>query len=171
MKDYPIAALKKNDDAVVEQIIEEHYEAIFKYCFFRVRQKEEAEDLTQEVFLHFFKAIHRYEDKGKPRAYLFRIAKHLCINWAKRNKPEYVEDIEQYNISIDEIEKNVTSMDLQIALQYLSEMEREVVLLRYMHDLPMQEIAKITQKNRFAVRYQLNKGLEKLKNYIERGVN
>ncbi len=170
MKDYPIAALKKNDDLIVEQIVEAHYEAIFKYCFFRIRQKEEAEDLTQDVFFNFFKAIHRYEDKGKPRAYLFQIAKNLCTNWAKRNKPVYVEDIEQYSFSIDEIEKNVTSMDLQIAFQYLSESERELVLLRYMHDLQVQEIAKITQKNRFAVRYQLGKGLEKLKKYIERGV-
>lgn len=169
MKDYPIAALKKRDNVVVELIVEEHYEAIFNYCYVRIRQKEEAEDLTQEVFLNFFKAIHRYEDRGKPRAYLFQIANHLCINWAKKNKPAYVEDIESYGFTMDIFHKKITNMDLQQAIQLLSDTEREVILLRYMHDLPIQEMTIILKKNRFAIHYQLRKGLEKLKKYMERG--
>lgn len=134
MKDYPIVALKNRETVAVAQIVEEHYEAIFNYCYVRIRQKEEAEDLTQEVFLNFFKAIHRYEDRGKPRAYLFQIAKHLCINWSKKYKPTYVEDIESYDFTIDAFDQKITNLDLQQALQFLSDTEREVILLRYMHD-------------------------------------
>ena len=63
--------------------LEDKYNKIYRYCYYRVRNKDVAEDLTQETFLRFFES--NYQEKGREMNYLYTIAKNLCINEIKNN--------------------------------------------------------------------------------------
>ena len=59
--------------------LEEQYDKIYRYCYFKIRQREIAEDITQETFLRFFERSD-YISKGRSLQYLYTIARHLCID-------------------------------------------------------------------------------------------
>ena len=65
--------------------LEEYYDDIYRYCFFRMRDRSLAEDLTQETFLRFLETS-AYHDRGKPLAFLYTIARNLCIDHIRRTK-------------------------------------------------------------------------------------
>ena len=72
--------------------IEEQYDKIFHYCYYRIRDKNVAEDITQEVFLRFYTS--NYVEQQKEIRYLYTIARNLCIDeYRKRNI--YKSQIEQ----------------------------------------------------------------------------
>ena len=64
--------------------IEEQYDKIFRFCYYRVHNREMAEDLTQETFLRFMNS--HYEERGEGIRYLYVIARNLCIEESKRRK-------------------------------------------------------------------------------------
>ena len=57
--------------------IEEQYDKIFHYCYYRIRDKNVAEDITQEVFLRFYNS--NYVEQQKEIRYLYTIARNLSI--------------------------------------------------------------------------------------------
>lgn len=65
--------------------LEEQYDKIYRYCYFKVHSRETAEDITQETFLRFFES-RNYEDTGKPLHYLYTVARNLCIDEYRRKK-------------------------------------------------------------------------------------
>ncbi|MGL5677818.1 MAG: RNA polymerase sigma factor, partial [Cellulosilyticaceae bacterium] len=66
--------------------LEDQYDKIYKYCYFKVKIKEIAEDLTQETFLKYF-AQNAYISRGKPLAYLYTIAKNQCTDYFRKQQP------------------------------------------------------------------------------------
>ena len=65
--------------------IEDEYDKIFRFCYWKVRSKEIAEDLTQETFLRFLDS--QYAEQGKRIRYLYTIARNLCIDESRKHKP------------------------------------------------------------------------------------
>ena len=67
--------------------IGEQYDKVYRYCYFKVHDKRLAEDLTQETFLRYFMQ-HSYIHRGKQLAYLYTIARNLCIDYYRRHQEE-----------------------------------------------------------------------------------
>ncbi len=148
--------------------LREEYGKIYRYCYFKVRNRALAEDLTQEAFLRFF-ARHDYVDRGKPLAYLYTVARNLCADSFRERKALPLED-EQNEIPAQgdayaALEANVA---LRQALAGLAEDERELLLLRYANELSMAEISGFTGLSRFALRRKINGALGKLKQTLKR---
>lgn len=59
--------------------IDQHYDKIYKYCYFRLHNRDLAEDITQETFLRFF-AGDTYRDTGQALQFLYTVARNLCID-------------------------------------------------------------------------------------------
>ena len=68
--------------------IDREYDRIYRYCYYRLRSREEAEDVTQETFLRYF-ASDTYQDTGRTLQYLYTIARNLCIDerWRPLTQP------------------------------------------------------------------------------------
>ncbi len=165
----PIKKIKNGDLDIAEQVVSENYEAIYKYCYWKVGNSADAQDITQEVFLNFVKNIDTYTDRGKPRAFLYTIAKNLCINWSKKIKPDYIESTKEIIdiFATEKMESMVDKIELEEIINQLPEEQREVIVLRYGHDLKVNEIAVIIGKSRFTVRYRINLALATIKNKLK----
>lgn len=167
-----IKKIKHGDEDIAEQIVSANYNDIYKYCYWKIGSSEEAQDITQEVFLSFIRNINNYSDRGKPKAFLYTIAKNLCINWNKKNKPAHLEDTKDIiDISATEKINHITDkVTLEHIVNELPQEEQEIIVLRYSHDLKINEIAIITGKSRFSVRYRINSALATIKNKLKGSV-
>lgn len=156
----------------IEEMIRENYADIFRYCFWRTKQRSDAEDLTQETFLCFINSLSHYSDRGKPKALLYTIARNLCINWHKRMKPLPLSDETLENISFVEADKEVEIANRLTLHKYMNQLpkdQQEILLLRYYLELQVNEIAKTLGISRFAVMYRLRTAMKNLRQDIRKG--
>lgn len=144
--------------------LQDQYEKIYRYCYFKVNNKEIAEDLTQETFLKYFSQT-SYINRGKPLAYLYTIAKNLCVDYYRNNNKEKKLDTEiLVNDTISKVETNLT---VRQAVSTLPKDLQELLLLRYANELKVNEIASIMGISRFSVSRKLNKAYGELKTILK----
>lgn len=127
--------------------LEEQYDKIYRYCYFKVHQQEIAEDITQETFLRFLESSN-YVNAGKAMHYLYTIARNLCIDEYRRTKTEVLDEkiVDRYAE-----EDMITRIAVKMALTELNEADRELLLLRYVNEVPISVICKLYGISRFAV--------------------
>ncbi len=138
--------------------LEEQYEKIYTFCYFKVYNREIAEDITQDTFLRYFDGA-QYLEKGKKLAYLYIIARNLCIDYFRKSAVTIDQSVLSYN-KADNLD---TSIAVRIAVSRLSEEDQEMVLLRFTNELRIGEIAEYLGLSRFAVNRRLKTILKQLK--------
>ena len=140
----------------------EQYDKIYRYCYFRVKNPVIAEDITQETFLRFLES-NTYQEKGYALHYLYTIAKNLCVDeYRKQEEVPLTKEIEESSFETLWVEK----LSIQFALEKLTEEERELILLRYVNEVPVSVICKLQECSRFALYRKINRVLKKLKQDI-----
>ncbi|MCR5601234.1 MAG: sigma-70 family RNA polymerase sigma factor [Ruminococcus sp.] len=143
--------------------INEQYDKIYRYCFLKVRHKETAEDITQETFLRYLEHPD-YKSVDKTLQLLYTIAGNLCKDEFRKKKASELSDTAPSN---DDIEDSVLSgFDLKQALNKLSEDDKEIILLRYVNEVPVNVIAKMQNISRFALNRRINRILTSLHEYM-----
>lgn len=144
--------------------MQEQYDKIYRYCYYKVRNSVLAEDLTQETFLKYF-AQNAYIDRGKRLAYLYVIARNLCVDSFRKIQPELLTEDIPHTDCFEQIELNYT---LWHALKTLPEQERELLLLRYVNELSVGEISSIMGISRFAIYRKTGSAIDALKKLLEK---
>ena len=168
-----IEQAQEGDRDAFGQIYSLFFRRIYRYCQFNVESVQVAEDLCQETFLRAFGSFSSFSQRqgGSFQAYLFRIARNLIID-AKRKKKEIrlfeYQDIEQESDLDEQIEKKEANQKLQEALAKLSEIERQVIILRYFEEMTTAEVAKVINLREGALRVRTHRILKKLKAIIEK---
>lgn len=158
------------------------YDKIYRYCYYKLNNRELAEDVTQEAFLRFFKS--GYEDRGKEMQYLYTIAKNLCMDEFRKRKYETVLSKENMNnISFSEegegssgfavtyesgFEKKVVNeISVKDALQKLPEEDREILLMRFANEEAISVIAEVYGMSRFALYRKIKQALNRIRILLE----
>ncbi|MDE6433164.1 MAG: sigma-70 family RNA polymerase sigma factor [Lachnospiraceae bacterium] len=145
--------------------IDEQYDCVYRYCYYRLRHTQLAEDITQETFLRYFES-RGVENTGRPLAFLYTIARNLCIDEYRKRKPLELSE----NLPGEDMENAlVDSVMLRQALQSLTGQERELILLRYVNEVPVADLAKFYGVSRFALYRETKKVLKKLERRISDG--
>lgn len=155
----------------LEQWVHEHASRVRGYLLGMVRRDDVADDLTQETFARALKAASRYEERGRVRAYLLRIADRLACDWARRNGREVagpeswesgVPD-ERHAEPVDQLAAAEASQQVTVALEALSPAQRRVLLLRFYGDLEFAQIADMVEMPLGTVLSHCHRGLAALK--------
>ena len=142
--------------------LEEQYDKIYRYCYYKLRHTQLAEDITQETFLRYLES-RGTGDAGRPLAFLYTIAGNLCIDeYRKRKFSELPEELPGENPE----STMVDSVILAQALHELTEQEPELVLLRYVNEVPVADLAGMYGISRFALYRETKKVLKKLERRI-----
>lgn len=141
--------------------LDEQYEKIYRYCYYKLRHRESAEDVTQETFLRFFRT---YEGRGQNLPLLYTIARNLCTDEFRKRKSEPLDETESQITFEDTVLQNAA---LQAELNKLSEEDRELLLLRYVNEVPLSTLCKLYGLSRFAIYRRCAKLLSELRQRME----
>lgn len=127
--------------------IEEQYDSIYRYCYFKLRHAQTAEDITQEAFLRYWE---RYQPlpNGLAIRYLYTIAKNLCADEYRKQKTIPLDEV--ISEPLEEVDLP-DKLSVRAALSKLSAQEQELLLLRYVNEVPIGTIATLFGISRFAV--------------------
>lgn len=169
-----IRRVQQGDREAYRLLVEKYYDDVFRYCFYKTGQEQPAYDCAQDTFLHLTKYIMMYTERGKFKAYLFSIARNACHDYFRRQQNgggisfEQAEEYAQAMGSCDAALGNVELKDLlRQALNRLPMMQREVVVLHYLHDFKLREIAKMTGVSLPTAKSRLRQGMQKLRSILE----
>ena len=146
--------------------IEEQYDKIYRYCYFKLYDKQLAQDITQEAFLRFYRQGLSF-DNGRELPYLYTIAKNLCIDEFRKQPAGNIEEAAN-EAAVDPSEGWIDTLVLRAAVSQLPSDEQELLFLRYVNELPITSICKITGLSRFAVYRRLSKSLKWLKEELKK---
>ena len=149
--------------------LERQYEKLLRYCYMKTKNKELAEDIVQDTYLKFWQNK-SYRDIGKEEAYLYTIARNLCMDAFRRPVCENID--EQPDLSDEhaqDAQQVIERIAIDAALDRLADDLREIVVLRYINDLAIKDVAKIVGISRFSVRRRLQEGLKILRDYLQEG--
>lgn len=147
--------------------LESQYEKLLRYCYMKTKNKELAEDIVQDTYLKFWQN-RSYQDIGKEEAYLYTIARNLCMDAFRRPVCENID--EQPDLSDEnalDAKQVVDRVAIDAALDRLTDNLREIVVLRYINDLAVNDVAKIVGISRFSVRRRLKESLKILRDYLQ----
>jgi RNA polymerase sigma-70 factor (ECF subfamily) len=153
-------------------------ESILKHINFRVNNWHLAEDLAQEVFTKTWNYLVRNPDVKieSYKSFLFRIAHNLLANYyrQKHQMPVSIDDIdiERFETPPTQEKEIIDKNDKELIKKYLSELEenyRLVIAYRYIDDLGLEEISKITGKSVNSVSVTIHRALKVLKEKYDRG--
>ncbi len=130
--------------------LQEQYDKIYRYCYFKLYNQELAEDITQETFLKYLEH-YEFTSSEKTLKYLYTIARNLCIDEYRKQKPVSTEDIAE----MPHEDNIIDNLSIKAAISKLSEEDRELLLLRYANDVGIGAMAAIYNISRFAVRRKI----------------
>jgi RNA polymerase sigma-70 factor (ECF subfamily) len=165
-----LAKITKGDKHAFGILYQRYLNQIYNYIYFQVNgNKQEAEDLSEEVFLRTFQVVTEKTEKNKNfRALVFTIARNLVIDSYRANKNEVA--IEHLDISSNEVwnpeqtlESSQLSKSLSDAIQNLRPNLQEIIILRYILELDTDEIAEIMGISNNYVRVLQYRALQSLK--------
>ena len=146
------------------EIAEECYGEVLAYCRRHAPAGYDPADLAQETFLRFVRA-EGYRERGRPIAYLMRIARSVCVDANRKRRPETV----SLDFEVPADERTEREMELDEALAKLPGDLREAVELRYGSGLGVGEVARALGISRFAARRRINTALKMLEEELEEG--
>ncbi len=178
--------IKHDNDLIIERAIEgdeeafsilynENLKKIYNYIYYRTGNSHDAEDLTARVFQRALNHITKYKKTTVPfSAWLYRIAHNLVANWhrdyyRKKEVPleEQTETNNEQEIPEQEIEERQDVEFLLKAMHRLSHDRQMVIILKYVEDLPNNEIGKIMRKSEGAIKSLYHRTLLELRGYLK----
>jgi RNA polymerase sigma-70 factor (ECF subfamily) len=125
--------------------------------------KSNADDLAQDALVKAYLSLAGYQDKGKFRSRLFKIAHNTFLNHKASCRTMESIDEARTLIGGTEADSSFEHQDLYLALRTLPPKERSAITLYYMNGYSIKEIATITDTSQDAVKQQLSRGRDKLK--------
>ena len=157
----------KRDPARFAELYQRNVHQVYAYVSRRVGTREEAEDVTADVFHHALEHLKSFEWRGAPfAAWLIRIAAHRMIDrWRSmsRETPDPVTD-DPPDFQLEEIEQRAALFQL---VKRLPEDQRRVVVLRFVEEKSIREIAQELGRSEGAVKQLQFRALEKLRASVE----
>lgn len=146
--------------------IEEQYDKIYRYCYFKIFDKQLAQDITQETFLRFYRHVSDVK-KNQELQYLYTIAKNLCIDAFRKKSIESLDVISEETV-YDPTEEWINDITLKSVIAKLPQDEQDILFLRYASEIPITSISKIIGLSRFVIYRKLLKALKWLENELRK---
>ncbi|MEH7503850.1 sigma-70 family RNA polymerase sigma factor [Neobacillus drentensis] len=176
MEELTLEVLDTEDkEVLIDEIMNRYGQEVLRLVYSYVNNHTIAEDLTQDIFVKCYKGLHTYSGKSKLRTWLWRIAINHCKDFLKSwyNKNVVIIEDEPLNHTTKKemIEQTVIQRQeddqLISAIMLLPIKYREVIYLFYYEDLPIKEIAILTEVGDNTVKTRLRRAKELLKERLE----
>lgn len=167
--------IAKGDKTAFKELFEEYNSSVLNLCYAIVRDRFDAEDLTQEVFVEVYCSIGSYKGKSKLSTWIYRIAINKSLNFVKKqkvrriflgkekqNKPNPITDQTDWRLREQQYK-----LHLDRALSRLPAKQRTAFVLYMYEELPQKEIASIMNCSLASVEVSIHRARKNVENYIK----
>jgi RNA polymerase sigma-70 factor, ECF subfamily len=153
---------------LLEQLFQEHSDAIYRYILLMVNDREEAEDLMQEVFIKALKGLHSFKGESSYKTWLYAIARNIIYDRSRKRKAllavsDLLHSEKPVELPHEILEKKETVQLLYRALLHLKLPYREIIILRKIKGYPIQDTAEILGWSEAKVKTTLHRAIQALK--------
>ena len=156
----------KNENQRFEIVYEQYADMLYRLSFSYMKNKEDAEDVVQEVFTKYFCGLHFPMNLEQEKAWFIRVTINQCHDTLRKKKYRAYSSLDEV---VELVAEETNDMGhLYEALQKLPEKNRGVVILYYLEGYSVDEITKILQLSASAVKMRLKRGREFLKEELEK---
>jgi RNA polymerase sigma-70 factor (ECF subfamily) len=146
---------------------------IYRFVLIKMGRREEAEDLTHQVFLNAWQNIGSYKHRGFPfSSWLYQIAKNQIADYYRSRRsetslekidPEYFADPDSLQLQADE---KMEIERVKLAIQKLKPEHQDVIIMRFVEDMPVKETAAALKKSEGAIKVLQHRALKELKKLL-----
>ncbi|PIR46216.1 MAG: hypothetical protein COV07_04595 [Candidatus Vogelbacteria bacterium CG10_big_fil_rev_8_21_14_0_10_45_14] len=164
------------DEQTIEKLFLEGYEGyadkIFRHCFFRLRDREKAKEVSQEVFTKVWMYMRKGNEVEHMGAFLYKVANNLIIDTVRARRDTISLDA-MLDIELEpqaDRKDPMFSADARRILSFVDQLEekyKEVIMMRYMEDMAVKDIARMKGVSQVNVSVRIHRGLSKLKALME----
>lgn len=152
-----------------KNLYDEHADAIFRYLYFKLNDRERSLELTQEVFTRLWQYMASGKEVEFPKAFLYKSAANIFINEIRTDKRTLSLDTlleSGFEVAYEgkDLQQIAEQQEVVDSLQALDEHDRDVLVMRYVEDMQVKEIAQVLGEKENTVSVWIKRALEKLKN-------
>ena len=167
----------EGDATAWDTLVRVYWKRVFNVAYKFVARFDEAEDLTQEIFVKVFRALPTFDRRASFETWLTKVCRNLCIDRYRRRRREeerFTDEVDPDTIQIDELvsrpdatlEQRDEIAMVRRALAKLDPTYREAVALRDVHDLSYEEIARRLQLPEGTVKSRISRGRKELARHL-----
>lgn len=155
----------------IENAYKEHSDAIFRYCLFKLSDREKALDLVQDTFTRVWQYVQNGNEIKNMKTFLYTTARNLIIDEYRKKKSFSLDSLMEQGLDPEiEIEEALyTAFDVERVLncvQQLPENYSSIIVMRYVNDLSVKEIAEIMNETENVVSVRIHRGINKLRTLV-----
>jgi RNA polymerase sigma-70 factor (ECF subfamily) len=182
--DYLMGQFQNGDRDAFTHLMHRHKHTVFQLVLRKVKDRELASDLTQDVFVKLFKSADIYQPTGKFRSWLFRMVQNICIDYHRKHRKFSILSLHKKSETDDELtlmdqiedettnpEKETEFTELQEVIEQafdaLPEKQRTALLLCQYHGMSYHEIAAIQKVPVGTVKSRIHNGLSKVRFFLK----
>lgn len=173
--------VSSNDTLLFEILYDRYSKMVYNKCRGFSKSDDEAEDLTQDIFLKLFVKLSTFKGKSKFSTWLYAFTYNHCVNYVNRNTAKKIEKqsvdatyIEDSGYRIDDSDNDINQLKvekLKEALELISPEEKMILLLKYQDYLSIKELTNILDIGESAVKMRIKRAKEKLINVYNENEN
>ena len=161
---------RRLEESALSTLVKKSYPFVFRYFYYRSVTREDAEDLTSEVFVRVVNSIKG--QKGYFPAWLISIARNLLTDYYRkrgRSRETSLEEIKEPSSDSDENEKDTLHPDdIRKMLDMITEEQKEVIILRFIEGNTNEEVAKVMNKSVGAIKALQFRALSALRDILKK---
>jgi RNA polymerase sigma-70 factor, ECF subfamily len=170
-----VEAAIEGDETAFTELYDRHYDRIYRHVYYSVGRKQDAEDLTQQVFLQAWRAIGRFRRTSSPFvAWLLTIARNTVVSYYRHVRREHSLDSEIVEWPADEhiengLEARLEHERVRRTLRHLRPEHQQVLTMRFLEDASYRELAATLGKTEANVRVIQHRALMELRRLLDEG--
>ena len=161
----------KNDTLLFGVLYDRYAKMVYNKCYGFARSQDEAEDLTQDVFLLLFIKLASFKGRSKFSTWLYSFTYNFCVNYVNRNKQRKMSDrsvqmdTAEYKLTDEVPDESIYEMKahrLEKALAMIPVEDKSILLLKYQDGASIKELCSLYDIGESAVKMRLKRGKAKL---------
>ncbi len=175
------AIVSSNDTLLFEILYDRYSKMVYNKCRGFSKSDDEAQDLTQDIFLKLFVKLSTFKGKSKFSTWLYAFTYNHCVNYVNRNTAKKIEKqsvdatyIEDSGYRIDANDDDINQLKvekLKEALELISPEEKMILMLKYQDLLSIKDLTGILNIGESAVKMRIKRAKEKLINVYNHNEN
>jgi len=154
-----------------EELVIRHEQKVHAICLRYFGNSEQAEELSQEVFLKVFQQLKNFRGDAKFSTWLYRIAINLCHTAAQKKQPTHYDSLEDYADDLqlsEEFKCDDENQCVQYCIDKQAELEKAIISMRFNTELSLKEIAEILDIKLSATKMRLYRAMDNFKQLYEK---